>query len=248
MLVGVALVLAYAVVAGVTIGGSGRHVRPLFEGVGPSAPYQWVAPPPAFAAANVKPHPTESRFALAPAGSALLGFATGDAQLTVNLLPGAIPAREGSTEVLARATPLDPASLGPVPPGVRADGNAYRVELSYQPTGEPIATLAKPGNVVLTVPAPAQGLLFSPDGRTWQPLATQSVGATDTVGSTLSQTGYYLAVTSSTTGSAASGGKKSGGTGGVVVVAALTAVVALGLGFGPALTRRARSRRKRRRR
>jgi hypothetical protein len=127
---------------------------------------------------------------------------------------------------------------------VRADGNAYRVELLYEPTGEAVAELAKPGNIALTVPAPAQGLVFSADGRAWQPLATQSVGASDTVGSTLSRTGYYLAVASSTTAPGSSEGKASGGGGGIVAVAVLTAVIALGLGFGPNLVRRARSRRK----
>ena len=76
--VGLALVAMYLLVVAVTMGTNGGHVRPLFEGVGPSSRYQWVSPPPEFAAGNTPPHPTRTTFDLGTAGSSAAGVSSSE--------------------------------------------------------------------------------------------------------------------------------------------------------------------------
>jgi hypothetical protein len=243
--VGVGIGALYALVAILTIQSSGSHVRPLFEGIGPNRPYQWVNPPKAFAVGNVKPHANDAQVVLGPNGSELSGAGSTDTQIVLNLPEAAIPPQPPDDHVTATFTPLDPATLGPAPSGLRANGNAYRVELSYEPSGQPIDVLAKPGNVVLTVPEPSQGLLYSPDGKSWQKLESQDLGGVGTVGATFDKAGYYAGATSSFTAPADGAGSGSSGIGGIVVVGGITVALALGLGFGPSLLRRAKRRRRR---
>ena len=88
-------------------------------------------------------------------------------------------------------TPLDPAKLGRLPAGLIADGNAYRLTVTYQPSQQPLGAISSPGNVIMQVPGPAETMLFSPDGRSWQRLPVQPVGAA--IGASFSRAGYYLA-------------------------------------------------------
>ena len=67
-----------------------------------------------------------------------------------------------------------------------ANGNAYRVEMTYRPGDGPIGALPKPGNVVLSVPDPGVAVLFSPDGQTWQRLPTQQLVGPTTLGASSS--------------------------------------------------------------
>jgi hypothetical protein len=226
--VGVALVFSYVVIVAVT-GATGRHVRPLYEGIGGPPPYQWVHPPPAFASSNVKPRPIESRISLGPGGSPLTGTGTPDAQLVLSLAQGAIPPHEGDVEATVRISPLDPAILGRLPSGLRADGNAYRVELAYQPSAQAVDAVASPGNILLTMPEPSQGLLFSSDGRRWQRLTTQHVTGAAQVGAPFSQAGYYLGAASSPPPSRSGGGTS---TGWIIAMGVLIAALTLALGLG----------------
>lgn len=246
VIAGAAVFAAYVLVALVTIQARDGHVRPLFEGVGPSAPYQWVNPPKAFAANNIKPHANDSQVPLGPDGNLLAGAGSTDGQLVINLPQGSIPAHPGDDHITFRTTPLDPATLGKTDPSLRPNGNAYRVDATYQPSGTPIPALTKAGNIVLTVPEPSQGLLYSQDGATWQKLQSQEVGGPGTVGGPFSQTGLYLGATSAFTASTSGGSSGSGGGSsivGIVVVGALTIVVAGALIFGPGVARRIKRRR-----
>ena len=47
--IGLGLAVAYALVCLTTLRVTGHDVRPLFEGIGPSSPYEWVNPPKEFA-------------------------------------------------------------------------------------------------------------------------------------------------------------------------------------------------------
>ncbi|MGH9190689.1 MAG: hypothetical protein ACRD0Q_11795 [Acidimicrobiales bacterium] len=237
--VGAVVMLAYVAVAGGTLRLSGRHVRPLFEGVGPNAPYQWVKPPREFAATNVKPHAVRIGVALDAGGSVLSGAGSADGQLVLNLPPGAVPAHDADKEVEVGVTPLDPATLAPLPDELLPDGNAYRVEVAYRPSGKPVEVLAPPGNVVMTVPEPAAALLYSADGRSWARLPTQPVAGLSSVGATFERVGYYMAGALALEAGGFDTGD-GGGVGPIVGVGAATVVLALGLGFGPALIRRAR--------
>ncbi|MDQ6928811.1 MAG: hypothetical protein M3159_09180 [Actinomycetota bacterium] len=236
----------YAVVAIVTIQASGTHVRPLFEGIGPTTPYQWVNPPKAFATGNVKPHPNGAQVALGPNGNTLAGAGSTDGQIVLNLPEASLPPHPPDDHVTVRLTPIDPATLAKAPSGLRPNGNAYQVEFLYEPSAASINALTKPGNVILTVPEPAQGLLFSLDGQAWQKLESQNVGGVGTVGGPFTQAGYYVGATSSFTAPPSSGGGGGGSNiGSIVLVGAITVALAFGLGFGPALLRRVQRRRHR---
>jgi hypothetical protein len=236
--VGLALVAVYVMVVAVTMGTKGGHVRPLFEGVGPSARYQWVNPPADFAAGNVAPHPTSTAFDLGTAGSSAASVTSSEGQFVLNLPGAAIPVRPGDTRATVDITPLDPATLGRLPARLLADGNAYRFTVTYQPSQQPLGAISSPGNVIMQVPGQAETMLFSPDGRSWQKLPVQPVGAG--IGASFSQAGYYLAAAQRATTPSTSGSSR---TGSIVVVALITVALALVLGFAPSAVRRARRRR-----
>ncbi len=240
---GVAIAVGYVVVCVATIALTGHHVRPLFDGIGPAAPYQWVKPPPDFAAGNTKPKPASVDVALKPDGSAAAVVNTPDAQALLNLPQGAVAPHGADTKVTVTIVPLDPATLAPPPSPLNADGNAYRITLKYGPSGAVVGPLAKPGNIVLTVPQPARSVLSSPDGRAWQELASQSIGGTGSVGAAFNSGGYFLAGAHGTVTGASS---KSSSTGRTLVIAGVVVVLALALPF--LVTRLRRRRRPGRRR
>jgi hypothetical protein len=232
---GVAVLVVYALAGALTLRMTGHALRPLFEGVGPTSPYRWVAPPPEFAASNVKPEPATTDIELDDAGTKPLGFSTPDGQVVVNLPAGAVAPRAGDTKVVLSITPLDPATVGGVPDG-RPNGNAYRIQATYQPSGTAVDRFAKPGNLVFGMPEPFQVLLYAPDGRAWEPLAKSANNgpATD------SRIGYFLGTTGATTVPPQRQG--SGSNGGVVVVVIVVVALALLFGLGPPIYRRLRAR------
>jgi hypothetical protein len=121
-----------------------------------SSAYRWVKPPPQWASHNLAP---AGRAAELPPGTTVNGFWTPDEQLVLNWPPGALPA----TTVTIEVQPLDPATLGPLPDGRRANGNAYAVNLSF-------SAFRSPADVLLRVPEPVDEVYESDDGRTWRPL------------------------------------------------------------------------------
>ena len=235
--------LAYVATLVITMQLSGRHVRPLFEGVGPSAPYNWVDPPPEFAASNVEPSSATVDIPIGADGTGPAGPATPDGQLVLAMPSGAIAPHPPDTSVEAALTPLSPADFADVPEGLRPDGNVYRVELTYEPSGTAVSRLAEPGNVILVVPEAAESLLFSTDGDAWTILETQQVGgaAATTVGARLEAPGLYLAAAPPAAPTETS--RRADDAGSVLATAAATAGLALVLGYGPALVRRVRRRR-----
>ena len=237
--VGLILLAVYAVtvVASLPLG---HGVRPLFEGIGPPPAYRWVKPPPAFAATNVPPRANESDVGLGPQGSDQAGVLSEDSQLVLNLPAHAIAPHPADTSVKVRVTPLDPAPLGPLPEGLGANGNAYQVRLAHQPSGQDVATLAVPGNILLTVPLTTAGLWFSPDGRAWQRVGNQTVPGQPVVGGPFAQPGYYMAGTHLTPATKPAAG--SSNVTGIVIAVVLTAALALALGLTPAVRRRLRGR------
>src|SRR5205807_9768614 len=174
MVVGAGVVALY--VAAVVLTLPFRHVvRPRFEGIGPPPPYRWVHPPAAFASGNVPPRPNEVDVPLGPQGSEQSGAQSEDNQLVLNLAPKAAPPHAPDTTLKVRIEPLDPATLGPAPPDLRPNGNAYHITLSYEPSGTPLSSMTTPGNILLTVPEPTAGLLYAADARSWQRVGSQTV-------------------------------------------------------------------------
>ena len=234
--VGAALVALYVLAITGTLP-FGHNVRPLFEGIGPPPAYRWVKPPPSFAANNVPPAPNDTDVAMTPSGSQQSGAQSEDNQLVLNRAPNAVPPHPPDTSVRIHIEPVDPATLGPIPAEFRPNGNAYRVTMTYQPSGAPATTITSPGNILLTVPLPPAGLLASPDGRAWTNIGKQTVAGQPIVGGPFDATGLYSGAAHAQTPSNNGGG---GGSSGVIIVAVLVGVLALALGLFPLLRRRVR--------
>ena len=235
------LAVLYTVACVVTLGSGRLRVRPLFEGFTPPQPYQWVNPPNRFKAGNVKPSSASATIPIENGSSAARALTTGEGQFLANLGAGAITSAT-ATEVQAKATPVDPGTLGRLPAGLFPDGNAYRFDLTLSPGAAPVGSLAAPGNIVLVLPANGTAIAFSPDGQTWQQLPTQPVGNTHTtLGVSFDRPGYFLGVaTADVTGVTSPRSSSSGGssTGTIVLVAAGVVILLAALVGGPVLWRR----------
>jgi hypothetical protein len=232
--VGALVVGLYLVVFVATVRLADHHVRPLFEGIGPAPAYQWVDPPPEFAVGNVKPHEVAREIPLTEGGTGLTSLSSGDAQVVINIPDGAAPPRPGDNKVVVTFTPGSARGVGPLPNGLRADGNVYQVTLAYQPSETPISKLAVSGNIVMTLPEAGKTMLYSADGNQWAALPTQPVGSPTILGAVFSRPGFYVG------GAAATAAKSKSNSGAVVLAAGAVVALALGLGLGPVLVRRAR--------
>jgi hypothetical protein len=193
----VALYLAGAAVSGRA---SILARRPLLDGLAPPTPYRWVSPPPDLAASNKPPASTRFTLELAPEGSQLGAFSTSDGQVNLVLSQGAVPPRSGQAGVEVTVDPVDPATLGPVPSGLVAAGNAYRIQASYQPSGPKVEALGGQSSVGLVYPLLATAVadtgghqvLSSADGRAWESLASTDTPGTHQVSARLTRTGYVM--------------------------------------------------------
>ena len=191
---GFAVALAFYLAAAlVTAGPERQQLRPLYEGIGPSSPYRWVSPPPAFRANNVSPVPVSESFDLTSSGSPEEAAGSGDAQLAITLPAGSIPPSTGQTSILISVTPVDPAKLAPLPPGLYSDGNAYRVTADYEPGKVSIPAAAQPMDAVLRTPVSSVALLTSPDGKSWTRIPDQHIPNLAAVATTFTNFGYLLA-------------------------------------------------------
>ena len=113
--------------------GRGLGVLPLYDGFAPPPRYRFVNPPPSLADGNKVPVPTRTVVRLEPGGSVEARAASDDDQLVVNLPAGAIPAAAPNTMAAMTITPVDPATLAPLPEGASPEGNGFRVDIAYLP-------------------------------------------------------------------------------------------------------------------
>lgn len=185
---GAVFAFAYAALA-LTTG----QPRPLFDGFAPPPPYNWVRPPKEFAAGNTVPKPSTVEVAVGAAGSAGGGGSSSDGQVILSFKAGAFAAHGSDTKVGVLVTPLDPATIAAPPPGLQADGNGYRLEMAYQPSGQ-AAALTGPADVFLVVPQAAQALLYSADGQTWENLPFRPVPDPSQIGGSFPASGYLMGV------------------------------------------------------
>ncbi len=175
-----ALVLGgYLVVLAVTVGLRSDHVRPLYDGFTTPPSYRWVDPPAFFAAGNDTPAPVTRSVAVGRVGSEAAGIATPDGQFVLNLGRGAIATRAGAKRVDVTITPVAPGDLARVPSGLRANGNAYRVVMRYEPGGAAVGALAHPGTLVLEIPELGDHLFTSRLGRRWTEIPARAVPPRD---------------------------------------------------------------------
>lgn len=222
---GAAAVALYVVVAAATTMWAPGRLRPLYDGFG-SHPgqYNWVNPPKDLAEGNGRPEPAKAEVVLDAAGSEATSVAPSDGQALVALVPGALAVHPPDTKAALSLTPVDAGRLAPLPPGLRAEGNAYMVTIAYAPSGTKVAELAKPGSVGLTSAAPADTLLFSSDGTEWVPKEGRPLSGDNGLTGPLDAAGYYLAA-STAAPRAAGTGSGSGATIVLVVAAAAVPVV-----------------------
>jgi hypothetical protein len=234
VVVGLAVVGVYVGTALLTPWLSGRAFRPLFDGFAPPSAYQWVRPPQELRAGNIVPKESVVSVTLGPAGNQPDSVSSADGQFTLNLPAGALPPAEAQTTATFTITPLDAATLSPLP-GLFADGNAYRLQVVDDPSGRALDALAQPANAVLVVPQPAEAIWFSADGRSWRRLDTQSV-SNSTAATVVSDMGYYLAGAAAAVGDTGAMSDLAR----TLVVVGGTAVLALGLWLTPVVLRRRR--------
>jgi len=145
---GVGVAALYLAVAAAGFRSGAVPVRILFDGVAPPPPYRWARPPEELAANNQAPEVGTGTVSLDVTGSVPASATTGDGQATVNVAGRAIPGERGEGSAVVRISPLDPASIGPPPQGLRFDGNAYRIEITYASSGTQVA-LRRPLTVAL---------------------------------------------------------------------------------------------------
>jgi hypothetical protein len=169
------LALAGTWIAGAVVSGhlSPGARGPLLDGTVPIQPYRWVDPPPELAASNRQPFGEEVQLPLGPEGSEAVVLTTPDGQLNVFFDAGTFASARGQSAVRAEAEPFAPSTISTPPGGLSVLGNVYRLQFSYEPSGEPIPRPARPFQVLLTYPvalnAPTTGhnMAWTKDGSTW---------------------------------------------------------------------------------
>jgi hypothetical protein len=226
---GVAIVIAYVGALAITVAVRDARVRPLYDGFAPPSSYRWVDPPAFFAAGNEKPGPVTSTVALGPSGSQAAGIATPDGQFVIDLAGGAIAPHGSDRRVDVAVTPIDPKHLPTVPLHLRANGNAYRVAMTYEPSNTPVAALARPGTLLVELPEVGTQLFRSDDSRHWTTVSSRAVSSTQlSLSAAFSAPAVYVGATNlpELAGSTGSAGNHSLALGiGVGVLALLLVVV-----------------------
>jgi hypothetical protein len=231
--VGLALVSVYLGGTLLTARLTGRPARVLYDGFAPPVPYQWVNPPRELRSGNVVPAPKVERVELGPDGSPRRSVSSADGQLVLNLAAGAVAPAGDQTAATFTLTPLDPAGLAALP-RLAADGNAYRVDVAYEPSGQIVDSFASPVNVLFVVPQPADTLFASADGQAWQPLETSAISSTSSA-APAGRPGYFLAGAAETL---PAGGGQPSDVARTVAAVAVTALLAVALWFAPVLVNR----------
>jgi hypothetical protein len=194
---GSAVVVVYLAVLAVTVLARDAHVRPLYDGFAPPNSYSWVNPPAFFASGNAKPAAMSAVVTLGPTGSNAAGVATPDGQFVIDMTRGAIARHESDREIEVEIAPVDPKQLAPVPLGLRANGNAYRVQMTYEPSNTAVRVVAKPGTMLIELPEVGTRLFRSATGRNWAPLTALPVSSTQlSLSAQFGGPAYYVAATS----------------------------------------------------
>ena len=195
---GLAVVVVYLAGAAASDLLSPAARRPLLDGLAPPAPYRWVNPPSSLAGQNKPPATGRFEVPMRATGSQLGAFSTSDGQYNVVFSQNAFAPSRGQTTVFAAVTPLDPATMGPVPAGLVPAGNAYRLQARYAPSGRAIQGFSGEVSVTLVYPlgglpvSAAHTLLYSRDAKAWTELDTSDAPGAHTASGRLPGLGYLL--------------------------------------------------------
>lgn len=213
---------------------------PLLDGLGPAQPYRWVNPPASLASTNQAP--SVGRFVAKFTKNGLQGqvFVSGDAQATVIVPSGAFPPRANDDAVVLTLTPLDPTTLGSLPQGRVAFGNAYHLTASYRPSGTPAPQPAGAIDLVLLYPvtpdlhSATHAVYASIDGKTWSALKGTDAPSVQQAEGKIEYLGYaVVAGALAPTPSPSSTGQTSGGgtSSRTVLLAFAVSVLLVGIGL-----------------
>ena len=185
----------YLLAVGLTLGIRDTAVRPLFDGFAPAPQYRWLAPPTGFSAGNRQPAALRASIAIGPDGSRRTGLGTADGQVVLALGPGAIPAHGADRRVSVRVEPVDGERVRRLPAGLRPNGNAYRITLTYEPSGARVGVLAHPGTLTLAIPEVGRDL-FRARPAGWTVVPSRGVPPSlTTLTAPLARPGLYLSGT-----------------------------------------------------
>jgi len=188
---GAAAAMAYIAAAALSWPSSGLV---LYDAFWPALPYRWVHPPAETAKDN---QPAQADSGVVPLGQ--LGLSqprvvqTQDAQMQVTFPAGVVAIQSGATSVRVTIIPLDPSRGARPPTGLLIEGNLYRVEARYAPSGEPVA-LAGPVTVVIRYPRHAEAVLHSA-GAGWAVLRATRYPGTLQVLANSDELGVFAAAT-----------------------------------------------------
>ena len=234
---GLVSVTVYAALAALSGHLSPLARGPLLDGIGPPQPYRWVDPPPDLASGNQPPSSGVFHIELAAGGSRPEVFVTSDNQVTVVVPKDAFDARPRQIEVTLKVDPLDPAALASPGRNLTIFGNAYRLQATYQPSGED-AALALPLDVILLYPvtpnlhASLHQLHTSPDGKLWTPQEGSDSLAQQQAEGPMPSLGLVMVVGDPGASPVAPAGASGGSTTTAIVLIVLAACVGLiGLGL-----------------
>lgn len=196
MAVGLGLAGLYLLAAVVTLVLSDRPFRPLFDGLTPPMPYRWVNPPREVARDNQQPGSSSRELPFGPEGSPFVSVTPEDGQAILLLEAKAVPPHPPDTALAVSVTPVDALTLGPLPEKMSPQSNAYRLELSYRPSGPPVPATDLVAGVTTSISLVGAGgsdaLLFSPDGQAWEPRPTMPLGFGHGLETPFVGPGYYL--------------------------------------------------------
>ena len=188
---GVAAAALFAVAVCISSGFGFVFGIPLLDGLAPPAAYRWVRPPPELRSGNKAPAAASARITLTATGSPPADIGTPDDQVMLSLPAGAFAPVPGQVGLAIAVQPLDAAAAPAPPPGTAIQGNAYRIAVTYTPSGA-TATAVQPVDVTLRYPVDAtQVILLTASG--WQFLPTTPESSALAVDATTKEFGVFAA-------------------------------------------------------
>jgi hypothetical protein len=238
------VIAVYAVLAAWSGARSPLARGPLLDGLGP-VNYRWVSPPPELASTNQRPTSGRFRLRLDDGGVGTEVVFTSDSQVTVIVDEGSIGPVPEEPAVELLVEPVDPAELSPPGGELAAFGNAYRVSASYGSSGDRIRDFRQPMTVIMVYPATStlhattHEILYSPDGRGWEPLETTDSPGQQQAEAALPAPGYVVVAGEPALPSPSASPSGASGPSGIAVALLVGAGVMLVLGIGLLIRSRA---------
>jgi hypothetical protein len=228
---GVALAIVYAASALLSGHLSPLARRPLLDGLAPPTAYRWVEPPPALAATNKAPTPLSLQVGLKNTGSETAVPTTDDAQVTLILPKGAFAAAQGQRSVEVTVEPIGPSTVSPPDAPLHVIGNVYRLRATYTPSGTK-AKLEALSTVVLVYPLLANDhgahtVIWSSNGKRWEPLKTDDLPSIQQAGGNLDGFGYVAVAGQPASPTAAGSSSGVGSSATIAIVAGLVVLAAV---------------------